>query len=675
MAELGNKPPSKKGGAEKKSGGGFWSFLGNVLVNVSVDITVGGKPSRAGRGDPTDPAERMAPVHEERKEAYEETIYRKTEGADGTAPAVRVNRDREMIARSLDARGAGKKAAIPSGGGAPLSNDVRAKMEPRLGADLADVRVHTSGESAAAAEGLSAKAFTTGSDVHFGAGNYAPGTQEGDKLLAHELTHVVQAKHSGVQRKADGDHDAHGDDAERVSQPGDPAEKEADDVAEHVAGDLHGGANKPVQQQAPKVGAKLESVGRKIFRAKKPPATGASKTPPTTKTPTTTPQPATGSAPPAGSKPPKPPIDLEGMMKAAKKKLHVDPEKKDVKLDGLDPTALVAGAKAALPPPQDPRTPEAGPKLDAITQQLTALRTLMQSADPATDKLAALGKAVMAAMHEYGEKFDVKSFGDPLPKFPPPRAWLYNGGSDDPDKDKVPDKSTRGCHHIPPVELSKSIAREIDKVIASSFTALAGDNKVIAPAGEILKTAADNIRALNHGKGLSSIFLHKTTHKNAEGTAVHQSGIAEELQRRMKQRVDLTEEQRVPIKSTVGPQLLVNPRGKQFEPFLAECKERAAKKLKAADKQAANDAIKKAETDEKAVTKKGEDAAQADAKAVLKEQIKMAFESALAQTSTAVEVSLSVSFVDGDRAAHAGAVADLRGKARTSWKPVLDAAS
>src|SRR6478609_6045329 len=97
MGELGSKPPSKKGGSEKKSGGGLWGFLGNVLDNVSV--SVGGKPSRGGRGNPTDPAERMAPVHEERREAYEETIYRKTEGADGTAPAVRVNRDREMIAR------------------------------------------------------------------------------------------------------------------------------------------------------------------------------------------------------------------------------------------------------------------------------------------------------------------------------------------------------------------------------------------------------------------------------------------------------------------------------------------------------------------------------------------------------------------------------------------------
>jgi hypothetical protein len=242
MAEHGGKaPPPGKGGSEKKSGG-FWGFLGDVLSNVSVDINVG-KPSRPGASarHPTDPAQRMEPVHAERQEAYEETIYRKTEGADGTAPAVRVDRDRKFIARSLDERlGAQAESKVPQGGGSPLSREVRAKMEPRLGSDLSGVRVHTGGESAAAAEGLSAKAFTVGSDVHFGAGNFQPGTKEGDRLIAHELTHVVQGQRSGIQRKNDDGaaHDAHagGD----VSHPDEPAEKEADKVADGVTDDLHG---------------------------------------------------------------------------------------------------------------------------------------------------------------------------------------------------------------------------------------------------------------------------------------------------------------------------------------------------------------------------------------------------------------------------------------------------
>ena len=144
-------------------------------------------------------------------------------------------------------------------------------MEPELGADLSSVKVHMSGESAAAAEKLGARAFTTGSDVHFGAGEFSPGTREGDRLIAHELTHAVQAQRSGIQRKAadsqhgDVEHSDHD-----VSQPGEPAEQEADAVADGVTENLHGGgdktANRPAagKQAAPAIGAKLS--GRKIFR-------------------------------------------------------------------------------------------------------------------------------------------------------------------------------------------------------------------------------------------------------------------------------------------------------------------------------------------------------------------------------------------------------------------------
>src|SRR5438270_10775256 len=116
MSEHGGKAPPKKG-AEKKSGGGFWSFLGDALRSVSLDVGRPGAPSR----NPADPAARMEPVRAEREEAYQETIYRKTEGGDGIAPAVRVDRDRQMIARSLDNRmGAQAETQVPKGGGAPL---------------------------------------------------------------------------------------------------------------------------------------------------------------------------------------------------------------------------------------------------------------------------------------------------------------------------------------------------------------------------------------------------------------------------------------------------------------------------------------------------------------------------------------------------------------------------
>jgi hypothetical protein len=78
------------------------------------------------------------------------------------------------------------------GGGQPLPGTERAFFEPRFGQDFSGVRVHTGMWAAEAAETAQARAFTLGRDVVFGAGQYSPGTISSRKLLAHELTHVVQ---------------------------------------------------------------------------------------------------------------------------------------------------------------------------------------------------------------------------------------------------------------------------------------------------------------------------------------------------------------------------------------------------------------------------------------------------------------------------------------------------
>lgn len=78
------------------------------------------------------------------------------------------------------------------GGGQSLPAGERAFFEPRLGADLKDVRLHADGEAARLSAGLSARAFTVGEDVYFGAGEYRPDTETGRRLLAHELAHVAQ---------------------------------------------------------------------------------------------------------------------------------------------------------------------------------------------------------------------------------------------------------------------------------------------------------------------------------------------------------------------------------------------------------------------------------------------------------------------------------------------------
>src|SRR5262249_13162984 len=63
---------------------------------------------------------------------------------------------------------------------------------PRLGTDLSRVRVHTDGRSGEIARSIQAKAFTTGEEVVFAPGEYAPDRPDGQHLIAHELTHVAQ---------------------------------------------------------------------------------------------------------------------------------------------------------------------------------------------------------------------------------------------------------------------------------------------------------------------------------------------------------------------------------------------------------------------------------------------------------------------------------------------------
>lgn len=76
--------------------------------------------------------------------------------------------------------------------GQQLDQTTRTFMEARLGHDFSRVRVHTDTNAAASAQAVNALAYTVGNQIVFGAGQYTPATARGQRLLAHELTHVVQ---------------------------------------------------------------------------------------------------------------------------------------------------------------------------------------------------------------------------------------------------------------------------------------------------------------------------------------------------------------------------------------------------------------------------------------------------------------------------------------------------
>ena len=93
--------------------------------------------------------------------------------------------NRELLEQAL-------AKAQAAGGGTALDAQVAKAMQTILGAAFENVRIHTNAPAAEAARLLGARAFTLGSHIFFGEGEFAPGTTAGDRLLRHELTHVVQ---------------------------------------------------------------------------------------------------------------------------------------------------------------------------------------------------------------------------------------------------------------------------------------------------------------------------------------------------------------------------------------------------------------------------------------------------------------------------------------------------
>jgi hypothetical protein len=128
----------------------------------------------------------------QRQPEEEEEEILQTKSKLGEAPAV---------TSSLESRISSLK-----GGGQPLDPATRSYFEPRFGRDFSSVRVHTDSNASETTKSVNARAFTLGSDMVFGSGDYQPQSKEGKHLLGHELTHVVQQQSAACAlQRQDGD--------------------------------------------------------------------------------------------------------------------------------------------------------------------------------------------------------------------------------------------------------------------------------------------------------------------------------------------------------------------------------------------------------------------------------------------------------------------------------------
>lgn len=159
-------------------------------------------PDTSRAASPPQPAPRIGPVND--------PLERE---ADRAAASVIANESVAPISRNtgpaLNRKAAGAGPVAQQGvaaatravsqGGVPLTSEQRAYFEPRFGHDFSDVRLHAGGEAAQAARGIGAKAYTHGHDIAFAHG------KADSRLLAHELTHVVQQRggNETIQRQPD----------------------------------------------------------------------------------------------------------------------------------------------------------------------------------------------------------------------------------------------------------------------------------------------------------------------------------------------------------------------------------------------------------------------------------------------------------------------------------------
>jgi hypothetical protein len=102
------------------------------------------------------------------------------------------------ISNSLD-----NKINSSRGSGNSMDGKTQSFMQSQFGTDFSNVKIHTDGEAIQMNQELNAKAFTVGSDIYFNEGQYQPSSENGRRLLAHELTHTIQQDNGTVRRCID----------------------------------------------------------------------------------------------------------------------------------------------------------------------------------------------------------------------------------------------------------------------------------------------------------------------------------------------------------------------------------------------------------------------------------------------------------------------------------------
>ncbi|SEO73221.1 DUF4157 domain-containing protein [Nitrosovibrio sp. Nv6] len=172
-------------GLQRKTNEGFSSGRGNTLSGISLQrkLTIGASDD---------------PLEQEADRVADQVMAKPTHSALSDTP-LRIQRYSGQTTGDMNTAPASVDRVLASSG-RPLEPALRQDMEQRFGHDFSQVRVHSDDAAEQSARHMNARAYTVGHNIVFGAGQYAPGTAEGKRLVTHELTHVVQQGRSMGER-------------------------------------------------------------------------------------------------------------------------------------------------------------------------------------------------------------------------------------------------------------------------------------------------------------------------------------------------------------------------------------------------------------------------------------------------------------------------------------------
>ncbi|MEE8392171.1 MAG: DUF4157 domain-containing protein [Anaerolineae bacterium] len=238
-----------------------------------------------------------------------------------------------------------RRIAGRKGSGSPLPDNLQAEMESRFGTDFSAVRVHTDSEAGKLSKDLRARAFTHGTDIYLEAGQYDPGSSDGKRLLAHELTHVVQQ--TGGQPVGQND---------RAASPDGLAVTHTHPQASQGAGVIQAnGGNKSIQELLEEAMKKRET--RERIKAK---MTGQTEQLPKTKTTTSTTSTPTTTGEKRPEKPKREDFDSDDEYFKAVQAYHRPPKEQ---LEALSSGAQLIRESQKKAPPQEGGIEISGPRL------------------------------------------------------------------------------------------------------------------------------------------------------------------------------------------------------------------------------------------------------------------------------------------------------------------------